>query len=372
MFCHTCISRAQNISPRCPSCNTQPYERYHSKNVEQTLNDLYVRCENHKDGCKWTGELGQYDSHLNLNSQLKERMDGCLHAKIKCHNVCGEAISRHHILLHEMKECSQKQDDHTELAKSLCADIQTILHEIEQKDRQIGEIKSQRSKSKEVHPISPSPDESDGKAISHHEIEKRYQKQDDHTELEKSLYFNIQALLHELEQKETVFLKSKKEMHLLTFDPDESATVVPVQRTITNFTERQEFVSEPFYTHSGGYKMCLWVFPNGYGDAENTHFSLFTSFMQGENDTTLKWPFRGNITVQLIDQVRNRDHRERIIRYDNNNSTYAQRVTIGEKSKGYGQPKMILLKSLHEETSPYLKDDRLKIRITKVELDFSE
>lgn len=52
----------------------------------------------------------------------------------------------------------------------------------------------------------------------------------------------------------------------------ESATVIPVQRTIFNFTELQkyyqDYVSQPFYTHPGGYKMCLWVFPNGYGDAK--------------------------------------------------------------------------------------------------------
>ena len=308
VFCYTCISRAKENSPRCPACQGEKYQLYYSKNVEQSLKELNVRCENYEDGCKWTGELGQYDSHLNLNSQWDKRIDGCQHAKIECHNRCGEAIQRHHILLHEMEECSQKQDDHTELEKSLYAYIQKLMHEISQKDAEIAELKSK-------------------------------------------------------------FYTSKKEAYPITSDPDESATVVPVQRIITNFTERQEFVSEPFYTHSGGYKMCLWVFPNGYGDAENKYLSLFTCFMQGENDAELKWPFRGNITVQLVDQVHNRDHRERVISYDDANFSYAQRLTFGYKSKGWGQPDMIPLESIRKETCPFLKDDCLKIRITKVDFD---
>lgn len=63
---------------------------------------------------------------------------------------------------------------------------------------------------------------------------------------------------------------------------------------------------------------------------------------------------------------------ERVIRYDESNSTYGQRLTTGDKSKGYGQPRMISLKSLHDENCLYLKDDCLKIRIAKVELDFPE
>lgn len=240
-------------------------------------------------------------------------MNGCLHAKMKCHNRCGKVIPRHGILLHEMEECSQKRDDHTELEKSMRGHIQMLLDERQQLDQQIDEVETGYFKSKkEVHPNTSGPDESGGEDIPRHdillhEIEKRYPKRDDHTELEKSLYFHMQTLLCEVEQKEIKLLKLKKEVHPITSNPEESATVVPVQRTITSFAEKQklnlDYVSVPFYTHPGGYKMCLWVFPNGYAASESTYLSLFTSFMQGENDAELKWPFRGNITVQLIDQV---------------------------------------------------------------------
>lgn len=354
MFCYACISHAQNNSPSCPSCQSEEYELHYSKNVEQSLKELHVQCENHDAGCKWTGELGQYDSHLNLNSQLEERMSGCQYAKIQCHKGCGKAISRHDILVHEMEKCSQKSDGHTELEKLLHIYIQKLLHELSQKDEQIADLKSELLKlKKEVQCITTDREES-----------------------------AVQKLMHEVTQEENQIaelerevMASNKELLPIISDPDESAIVVPIQRAIAKFTEMQkldrDYVSAPFYTHPGGYKMCLWVFPNGYGDAENTHLSVFTCFMQGENDEKLKWPFCGNITVQLIDQVQNRDHRERVISYDEDNSSYAQRLRIGYKSKGWGQPKMILLKSLREETCPYLKDDCLKIRITKVELDFS-
>ena len=347
-FCHTCVLQAQKKSSCCPSCKTTEYTVFHSKGLERSLKQLHVCCQYRGDGCKWTGELGQYDSHLNLNSQVEERMIGCLYAKIQCHNRCGEAIPRQHLLLHEMEECSHKQDDHAQLEVLLHSYIPKLMQEMSRKDDRIAELESELTSKTKVHPTTPGPDESPGQKVTH----------------------EVSQNICELESDLTTL---KEEMNPITPDPDEAATVIPVQRTIPNFTKmqklNQDYVSEPFYTHPEGYKMCLWVFPNGYGKAENTHASLFTCFMKGENDKKLKWPFCGNITVQLLDQVRNRDHRERVINYDGSNSSYAKRVTVGDKSEGWGVFELISLESLRNPACQFLKDDCLKIRITKVEFD---
>ena len=60
-----------------------------------------------------------------------------------------------------------------------------------------------------------------------------------------------------------------------------------------------KWYSEPFYTHIGGYKMCLQVYPNGHWIG--THVSVYINLMRGENDDKLKWPFRGDIMIQLLD-----------------------------------------------------------------------
>lgn len=65
--------------------------------------------------------------------------------------------------------------------------------------------------------------------------------------------------------------------------------------------EGYEWLSEPFYTGSEGYKLCLGVHANGYADVHG-YMSVFIHLMKGEFDNRLKWPVSGRITVKLLDQ----------------------------------------------------------------------
>ena len=56
-----------------------------------------------------------------------------------------------------------------------------------------------------------------------------------------------------------------------------------------HITSKQEWYSPPFYTHPGGYKMCIRVDANGYGDAVGTHVSMF-AFLKGGMMTTCHGP----------------------------------------------------------------------------------
>ena len=63
--------------------------------------------------------------------------------------------------------------------------------------------------------------------------------------------------------------------------------------------ERKDIYLPPFFTHPHGYKMCIHVYPNGIGNGEGTHVSVFTCLMQGPYDDQLKWPFRGEEPSRL-------------------------------------------------------------------------
>ncbi len=125
--------------------------------------------------------------------------------------------------------------------------------------------------------------------------------------------------------------------------------------------------SPPVYTHRQGYKICLRVEANGWGDGEGTHVSVFVHFMRGEFDDSLKWPFRGAISYQLLDQVNGEDHKPGKSIYNNKtpneNST---RVTEGDRAaKGWGNSKFIA----HTKLEPkYLRNNTLLFQIHKVEL----
>ena len=83
---------------------------------------------------------------------------------------------------------------------------------------------------------------------------------------------------------------------------------------MTNFEQHKKnsdiWLSPPFYSQIGGYKMCISVYANGCGVGEDTHLSVYINMMAGEYDDNLKWPFHGEVTVQLLNQRNNVNHYE--------------------------------------------------------------
>ncbi len=95
--------------------------------------------------------------------------------------------------------------------------------------------------------------------------------------------------------------------------------------TMTNFQQHKRdddiWYSPPVYTHHQGYKICLGVRASGWRTGERTHISVFVHFMRGEFDDSLKWPFRGVISYQLLDQVNGEDHKTDTNTYDDKHLT---------------------------------------------------
>ena len=56
--------------------------------------------------------------------------------------------------------------------------------------------------------------------------------------------------------------------------------------------------------------MCLD--PNGFGQGEKTHLSLFLATMVGEYDAILQWPCTKKVTLTLIDQQGNLGDRQTV------------------------------------------------------------
>ena len=142
--------------------------------------------------------------------------------------------------------------------------------------------------------------------------------------------------------------------------------LVPFNVTMTGFQQKKrsnsEWYSPPFYTHPRGYKMCLEVDANGNGCGKGSHVSVFVFMMKGEYDDSLKWPFLGDITVQLLNQIENdaRHHVDTVCVTAGH--SLSKRVLEGERSGGTGFPTFIP----HRDLTPrYLKDDRLMFCIKK-------
>ena len=157
---------------------------------------------------------------------------------------------------------------------------------------------------------------------------------------------------------------------------DSRVCVPPSEFTMTDFVQRKAendcWFSPSIYTHPRGYRMCLGVYANGRGDSKGTHVSVYVHLMKGEWDNYLKWPFRGDITIQLLNQIEGKGHEENTIPFtENAPDTYAGRVTTGKRAKGWGWPQFISHQALNyyvTKKCQYLKYDCLHFRIVKVKL----
>ena len=153
----------------------------------------------------------------------------------------------------------------------------------------------------------------------------------------------------------------------------DSVAVVPLDIIMTDFERRkkdsEKWFSEPFYTNPGGYKMCLRVDANGDGKGAGTHVSVFVYLMQSKYDDQLKWPFRGYITIQLLNQRKNEGHWEKTITFDDSVGQRANAVrVVGQEmhTNGWGYHKFIAHTELNTEDKEYLKDNCFKFRVPKI------
>ena len=127
--------------------------------------------------------------------------------------------------------------------------------------------------------------------------------------------------------------------------------VPPPEFTVDSFAKRKsandEWDSPSFYSHIGGYKMCLSVDVNGSGDGAGTHVSVFVCMMKGEFDSHLQWPFKGEIKVQLVNQREGGEDLEKMIveKADKSLANYARYFSRVMTSVNRFQGGVILISS---------------------------
>ena len=101
--------------------------------------------------------------------------------------------------------------------------------------------------------------------------------------------------------------------------------------------------------------------------------SVFTCLTKGPFDDHLKWPFRGEIIIQIVNQDGDHDHVEKTIPYnDGTPDAYAGRVTGNkERAIGWGQHEFLSHTDLGyngARKTQYLKDDIIIVRVVRVKI----
>ena len=398
-YCEDCIKRVQYLDNQCPACRFQFFDIFPNKGLKQSLNQLHVYCTHRKDGCKWKGELGQLEQHLNKNFAPDEESVGCPFATIKCIH-CSKQFQRHRLQEHPFASCPERK-----VRCKYCNQAYAL-----------GELKQQSNMNTsaenwlEHHISNECPFtvvdcdyHSAGCNVQLPRIDMPAhlaEYVDTHLDL---LGAENKYLLEEILRKNVLIKKLKLSLglNLATFlvlclavlyyigfpvvevvltltvgilillinnrFNANTTSVIPYTVSVGKFEQlwssRTLWYSPPFYTHPQGYKLCLQVDANGDG----ANVSVFICLMQGEFDDRLKWPFRGDITIQILNQEGKEGHRTRIISFTDRtpDNIAGKQLAAGERNFGWGRFRFIS----HNELSPkYLKKDCLQFRVSEVKL----
>ena len=65
-LCRQCYTRLLTDSNECPECREPDVlsSARLNKFLQREINDIKVRCQHHREGCKWTGEVRDLQNHL--------------------------------------------------------------------------------------------------------------------------------------------------------------------------------------------------------------------------------------------------------------------------------------------------------------------
>ena len=315
-FCKECIERVKANRQSCPACKDKNFNFFHNKGLQQSLNDFEVYCSHKSKGCEWRGELRELDKHLNSDPPADKSLEGCPFTVISCplsHTGCEVKLPRRDVKIHVNSDLLGHFMKQTTLVLTLYTQLQSVNAELQT-------VKGEKQY-----------------------LEQQVRKQEEEIKL----------------------LQEAQRVTSNTGHP-----IGSVEITMTNFKQHKNDVvwdSSPFYTHPHGYKMCLCVCPKGVGNGNGTHLSVFFHMMRGEFDDQLKWPFRGDITYQLVDQEGDKDHIKQVVQFDDHiPDRVTKRISEGERnSAGWGHFTLLPLSDLQPK---YLKNDCIKLRIVKVVL----
>ena len=403
-FCRVCIERVQTDKKSCPTCNQKDFTVFPDLRLQRSLYEFRVWCSHKTEGCEWSGELSQLDKHLNESPKLHEQLVGCQFTEVECHHCC-EQFQRRYVTAHQIGQCIRRPfscdycgnygadfEDVTTKHWPVCGsrpvpcpnecgtypERQNLQHHVN-KDCPLTVVNCDfHYTGCEVQlPCKDMPTHLAENLVTHVSQIATYtqRKIREKDEQIMTLTLETQALRNVLFEKETEIaqLKAKQEEDRSSLRSLRLYTGLPVEFTMTEFEkhkqDRDKWYSEPFYTHHHGYRMCLRVDANGSGLGQGKYVSVFCCLMQGEFDNLLRWPFLGQITIQLMDQHEPHEHHTKTFYFNTAGSDITSRVSTGERALGgCGIPMFIAHTDLgYDPTNDrqFLKDNCLHVRVTQ-------
>ena len=350
ILCRNCFFKARSSSFfQCPCCRESLGNNYfRDTRSNREIQSMKVYCPSKRFGCVWTGELRE----MYMHSQRE-----CLYQNVKC-DKCSEQMLKSDLQDHESDKCAMR------ISKCpLCNEEGTytsIMGEHAEKCPKVVLVCKNQGCNEEVErclmsihcsvcPIA----------------------------VVRCPYQDIGCTYSTERQSMEKHVKSSTELHL-------SKAVSRIRElqprifcpSIISFSGFNSYkandkcwYSPCIYTHKGGYKFRLFVYPNGNKEGEGTHISVYINIMPGEYDDTLEWPLRADFFVYLMNQLEDNDHYKVRVPFDDNTPDNYSHLKEQEDGNGWGKPKFLSLFTLehtakkHGRFSQYLDNDVIYFKV---------
>ena len=367
LFCKQCLK-----GPTCPLCR-QRYTSVSDQFNTRKIKGLKVGCSN--EGCDWKGELGEIVGHF----------ETCMYENIPCANKCGENNTRIGIFIHMFDNCPfrmvkceycQWEDkantlpEHTTFCPALpvpCPDGcgQSVPREMLEKHSETCPKRLVKCKYFAIGCRVLLPADKMADHLVQAEGDHLKKAMDKVVELSVAMG-SVYQQLHSPCGPQNSFVPR------LWLENKSGSRACPWIIEMSNFFEihGKVWFSPPFYTHPGGYKLCMEVYGNGHGASQGVHLSLFIRLMKGECDECLKWPLSLKIIIMLLNQIDDSDHVSHTVDYNDASEKVNSRVIKGNMARsGRGRGNFLPLTDLAEDQTKkvqYLKNDCLFFKVDRV------
>ena len=370
-FCKSCLGSlarsAQPKKPKCPLCN-KSLHFFKDGKLNREIISLKVYCTNSEEGCKWKGTINGTDTSIEAHLN-----DSCLYQLIPCTNKCGEEVLRMSLHDHIEEECPKRIVECEYCEEEDAHQLITSSSHLDECPAYPVKCSNEECEEKIPRRLLASHTETCPKAVvtcKYNTVgcNKRMKREEKEEHNKESVQEHLQMTKRHLQITNEKLQFAVQQVHSLQLHHPINK-VIKVDQCFKKKEKDEIWYSPGFYTSPGGYKMRLRFDSNVESEGKGTYVSCYICFMSGEYDDTLEWPFHGEVTIELLNQLEDKNHKNYTISYNESvPEECKQRVPKGEDdAEGWGTSQFISHSEL--EYNPitncqYLKDDSLYFRVS--------
>ena len=348
IFCKSCLVEHKRSRPtfKCPACRQPLADNYFPDGrINREIKQLEVNC--HDGFCRWKGTVRDVEEHLST----------CPYQMVDCSNSCGEKIQRMEMETHVSQHCPKRIISCPHCEERGAHDVISTSNHLDKCP--LLPVKCSNDDCEVVCPRN---------TLSVHEgncpkgiitceyssvgCVKRMKREEQEEHNDQSLKQHLQFAV----------------CRINTLQQNPNFKVFKLGGYSSKKVNNKSWSSPSFYSSPGGYKLFLGVRVNGTGSGRGTHVSCFTYLSPGDYDDMLEWPFQGEVTIELLNQLEDKNHEKYTIRYNELTSEDSKsRVAQGGRGGGWGCHKFVPHSELDYNPNSnclYLKDDCLYFRVT--------